>query len=548
MGKRADVYNKKNSIVKRALSEFEKNADGFPVMLWKTKKDGSSNYFNQQWSKYTGQAKIEALGFGWLNAVHSEDRASVSEIFFQANLKQKPFRVSFRLKTASGKFRWAVMTGNPQRNSSGLYMGYAGVISDINDFKKMKNERRSEIATGPRPVSTLSSTLVFNLPHHDRDKASQSKSAFLANISHEIRTPLGAILGFTELLNESISPNDRAEYAKIISRNGKALTKIIDDILDLSKVESGRLELEHVVFDIQALIAEVKDLFMDIVEKKQLTFSIEFDYNIPQKIYSDPTRIRQILINLIGNAVKFTAHGSIKVVVEPSLPKMELKQIKFRIEDTGVGMTKDQSRHLFEPFSQIDNSSTRKFGGSGLGLVLSRRLAKALGGDVWVDSSSLGNGSVFIAIVNATIPENELVESPVIEGYTNDFQTRALKILLVEDSVDNQMLVERVLSRAGMAVEIAKNGQEAVDLVRSNSYDIILMDMQMPILDGYEATTQLRKSGYRKPIIALTAHAMVEERRRTLSVGCDAHLTKPLDFEKLVKTISHFAIEPHSSH
>ncbi len=508
---------------KLARIECDRGLDLSPVILWLSEKDGSCSYLSQQWYKCTGQTPEQSIGFGWLNAAHPEDRQMLSELFFRANLSRKSFSIEFRLKLSDGTFQWMIHAGNPRKGDDGTFLGYAGSMQDIHAQKKAAEE--------------------VILAKQEAKRANQSKSSFLANMSHEIRTPLGAILGFTELLNEASSPQERDHYTRIISRNGKALTKIIDDILDLSKVEAGRLEVEKTSFDIIALISDVRELFSEILENKKLLFAVVFDSRIPNLIRSDPTRIRQILINLIGNAVKFTFHGEIKMNVEPLYLGNKLTQIQITIRDTGVGMSAEQRIQLFEPFSQADNSSTRKFGGSGLGLVLSRRLAKALGGNVWVESSVLTKGSTFVTVVDASASNEAPGGIEVADDEYKKSMSKHLKVLLVEDSPDNQMLVERILVRAGMDVEIAKNGQEAVDLVKTGTYDVILMDMQMPVLDGYAATTQLRKSGYSKPVIALTAHAMAEERRRTFNAGCDAHLTKPLDFAKLVKTISQFAHE-----
>ncbi len=369
--------------------------------------------------------------------------------------------------------------------------------------------------------------------------ASTLKTTFLANMSHEIRTPLGAILGFTELMRDSISSADRAEYADIISRNGNSLTKIIDDILDLSKVEAGKLVLEKIDFNLKDLIDEVKILFMDTVDKKGIEFKTVIDPKMPSTIKSDPTRIRQILINLIGNAVKFTSKGSVNVLTTPIFSERRLVQVQFTVSDTGVGMDSEQATNLFKAFSQADNSTTRKFGGTGLGLALSKRLALALGGDVIIDSSISGKGSVFVATVAANAAKNNYTTAET-KAVTDTPDLTAVQILLVEDSIDNQFLIKKILARYGIQVEVANNGLEAIEKISIKNFDIILMDMQMPVLDGYAATEQLRKNGYKKPIIALTAHAMAEEKRRTKLAGCDAHLVKPLDSALLVKTIVHF--------
>ncbi len=370
-------------------------------------------------------------------------------------------------------------------------------------------------------------------------RASETKSAFLANMSHEIRTPLGAILGFTDLIvNPKTSQEDRVEYSKIIRRNGKALSRIIDDILDLSKVEAGRLELEYIDFNIRVLVEEITELFLESAKKKNVSLNVEIDPHTPDVINCDPTRIRQILVNLVGNAVKFTSRGSILVRLEPVFNEARLSCIRFVIKDSGIGMTSEQAQKLFEPFSQADNTMTRKFGGTGLGLVLSRRLARALGGDVSILNCAPKKGCTFIATAKA---QEVLTSTAVPTEYVTDSSINSelkLKILLVEDSPDNQIMIRRLLANAGMIVDIANNGVEGVEMAGLNNYDVVLMDMQMPVLDGYAATKQLRQDGYTKPIVALTAHAMLEERTRTLESGCNAHLTKPINLRLLIDTIA----------
>lgn len=372
------------------------------------------------------------------------------------------------------------------------------------------------------------------------EHANRTKSSFLANMSHEIRTPLAAILGFTELMNSCENPNERSMFANVVSRNGNALIKLIDDIIDLTRVEAGRLQLERVDFEIRELINEITTLFRTPIENKKLKLHVKIDPRTPDRINSDPTRIRQILINLLGNAMKFTQRGSVSLLVETQFKNGSISCVNFSVTDTGIGMTKEQAQKLFEPFCQADESTTRRFGGSGLGLALSRKLAKALGGEVKIKECIPGKGCTFLASVEAVPAKYETKTSsqPTNSKASPPQRGRIARILLVEDSIDNQMLIKLLLSKAGMSVDVASNGSEGVKMAESNEYDVVLMDMQMPVLDGYAATEQLRQNGYDRPIIALTAHAMIEDRQRSMELGCDAHLTKPLDSKLLVETIS----------
>ncbi len=375
---------------------------------------------------------------------------------------------------------------------------------------------------------------------HGAELATSLKSSFLANMSHEIRTPLGAILGFTDLLRDrGLSPEQRTQFIDTISRNGKALTTIIDDILDLAKVESGKLEIEKVEFSFFELIDDVVDVFREGAKAKHIFLRSNIVGEVPERILADPTRLRQIFLNVVGNAVKFTHEGGVTIKV--SCEEINnLQRCKVSVKDTGVGMTKEQQGRLFQPFTQADNSTTRKFGGTGLGLALSKRLANALGGDVAIENCEYGQGCTFVFsfLVEVVQSRNCIKGDGSKVSSENELAPlTGLRILVADDSPDNQALVQILLKRQGAVVEAAENGRVAVQMATHRGYDLILMDIQMPEMDGYEATKVLRAAGYHKPIVALTAHAMAEERDRSLAAGCTAHLTKPLDRQELVKTV-----------
>jgi signal transduction histidine kinase len=368
------------------------------------------------------------------------------------------------------------------------------------------------------------------------EEANRLKSAFLANMSHEIRTPLGAILGFSEMLKDpSLAPDDKLDYLDIIDRSGKALTKIIDDILDLSKVEAGRLKIETLPVDVISIVHEVVSLLKVQANKHRIQIDVIEPEQHLGKILTDPARIRQILINLIGNAIKFTEDGNIKILVQTSLSQKSV--LKISIVDTGAGISSNQQLLLFRPFSQADNSSTRQFGGTGLGLALSKRLAQAMNGDVYLEKSDLGKGSVFVL----ELPYN--MEKPAVNRNSASAMTspsinlQGLKALIVDDSEDNRKLVERILKKQGVQTTEAVHGAEGVTNAQENPYDIILMDIQMPVMDGLEAIQTLRKHHINTPIIAVTAHAMPEEKERCINAGADAHLPKPINRQEFLRAI-----------
>jgi len=381
----------------------------------------------------------------------------------------------------------------------------------------------------------------------ESERANNLKTTFLANMSHEIRTPLASIMGFAEVLKEkTLTETDKDRFLEMIIKNGSSLSRIIDDILDLSKVESGHLEVENTETAFDHLLFEVLAMFREKAKNKNIFLNLNLSSQLPVRIKSDPTRVRQILINLIGNAVKFTKDGGVTIDIQSEMLAGDQCKFKINICDTGIGLTPDQAERLFQPFTQADNSTTRKYGGTGLGLTLSKRLAQALGGDIRIVKTELDEGSTFAFEFTALItteenrcqiPEN--THPPVTIDLNN------VRILLAEDSPDSQELIKYVLSNHGATITIASDGAEALELARNNEFDIVLMDIQMPELDGYEVTRTLRSENFSKPIIALTAHAMLEERVKTKAAGCDAHITKPLNFRQLVSTV--YYIFQHSA-
>jgi signal transduction histidine kinase/CheY-like chemotaxis protein len=384
------------------------------------------------------------------------------------------------------------------------------------------------------------------------EEASRAKSDFLANMSHELRTPMTAILGHAELLVESRrDPCDNFESVRVIERSGRHLLALINDVLDFSKIEAGQVCVEFTRCSPLAIIEEVASLMRVRATEKGLNFQTTICGAIPETIRTDPLRLQQILVNLIGNAIKFTQEGSVHVLCSLDASTQE-PQLRFAVVDTGVGLTPEQTTRLFRPFVQADTSTTRRFGGTGLGLAISRSLAQALGGDIDVDSHP-GLGSTFTVSVSiGTLKNIPLVEHDQLThrreekkavtkpGSTAPSALAGSRILLAEDGIDNQHLISLRLRQAGAAVELAENGLIAVELslaalAAGRPYDLIFMDMQMPVMDGYSATARLRAEGYERPIVALTAHAMGGDREKCLRAGCDDYTTKPIDNRAMIR-------------
>jgi signal transduction histidine kinase/CheY-like chemotaxis protein/HPt (histidine-containing phosphotransfer) domain-containing protein len=384
----------------------------------------------------------------------------------------------------------------------------------------------------------------------EAERANAAKSNFLANMSHEIRTPMTAILGYSEmLLDPRQSRGDRERCVQTIRRNSEHLLAIINDILDISKIEACRMSVENIPCELPQLIGDVFALVHPRALQKGLQLSVALDGEIPRKIQTDPLRVKQILVNLIGNAIKFTeAGGTVRLTVSRQIQYFS-HTIKFDVTDTGVGMLESQVRKLFQPFTQADESTTRKFGGTGLGLTISKRLAKLLGGDIDVTSTPR-KGSTFSLTVNGGPREGaELIDK--LDDALVDLQSLPQlptvaagslrgRVLLAEDGEDNQELLSAHLRTAGAEVDIAPNGRVAVEKARLGSWDVILMDMQMPELDGYGATTALRAAGFETPIVALTANAMAEDRAKCLAAGCTEYLAKPIERQQLLEMVSRF--------
>ena len=378
--------------------------------------------------------------------------------------------------------------------------------------------------------------------------ASQAKSEFLANMSHEIRTPMTAILGFGDLLLDPRSgEQDKSRAVQTIRRNGKQLLALINDILDLSKIESGKLELERRTCNVRALLRDVLDLFNLRAEERGLSLKSVLVGPVPATITTDTTRLKQALVNLVGNAVKFTEEGGVTLSVRAG-PGPE--EIRFEVSDTGLGMTHDQVERLFQPFTQADTSTTRKFGGTGLGLTITRKIANLLGGDVAV-SSEFGQGSRFsITVATGSLDGVQIVgandpnPSAQADPFSQPFPPLSIdgRVLLVEDGEDNQALLNYLLVAAGADVDLAENGQVGLEMAmdawgRDEAYGVVLTDMQMPVMDGYTLASTLRAKGYTGQIIALTAHAMKGDIDRCLESGCDTYLSKPIDRDDLLREV-----------
>ncbi|WP_419581343.1 response regulator [Stieleria magnilauensis] len=825
-----DITDRKRAEVamRERADQFRAMADNAPTMLWITERDGSCTFLSRGWYEFTGQSEQQGLGFGWIDAVHPEDRERITRIFKQANQRQEAFSFDYRLRRADGKYRWAIDAARPRFNEEAEFEGYVGAVIDVHERKQAEEFRAGqagilEMIANEQPVEEILTELVKSVesqipgsfgsvllldedgqrlchgaaPHlpddynaavdgieigpnagscgtaayqqqrnivsdinhdprwaqykglaqqyglkscwsepifaanrsllgtfaiyfresreptqheqelleanarfagiaidrpraqaelreseeslrdalnaagmgrwradlssgkHTRDAnlnqilgfepvetvgpiedrftlvhrndrevveqawkqtiesegiyeaefrvvrrdqtvrwlrergrfkrreneasgfvtgltqditeqreferslkkarqlaqaASTSKSEFIANMSHEIRTPMTAILGYAELLEEHVNDDLAHQHLRTIRRNGDFLLDIINDILDLSKIEAGKLEVLREYFSPHKLIQDVRSIMEIRARENQLTFTVDYRGDIPSQIESDPKRLKQILINLLGNAVKFTKQGSVSLVVE--LLDGGQPMLQFQVIDTGIGISAEQQRQLFQPFFQGNARVSREFGGTGLGLVISQRLANMLGGGISVQSE-LGQGSTVtlqiaagdLAGVPMGTVAHDAAETDPAEQHNEQRNEQPIPlnchVLLVDDRRDIRLLSKHILQKSGARITEANDGLKALEAVAATesngeAFDIVLLDMQMPNLDGYETAGRLRARGFTNPIIALTADAMQGDMKRCVDSGCDDYLSKPIDADQLIRKIRQF--------
>ena len=450
-------------------------------------------------------------------------------------------------RAKDGSLYWVDTTIVPMRDMNGKIDGYFSLRQDITERKQREAASEQEAAS--------------------ERAASAAKSAFLANMSHEIRTPLNAILGYTAVLgNDELRGNERREHLETIRRNGEHLLGVINDVLDISKIEAGQMTVEPVEVLTVDLFSQVISLMQVRADAKGLALELEFETEIPRTIRTAPVRVRQVLLNLIGNAIKFTEVGGVRVIVGLETDE-DGSTLRIEVADTGIGMTPEQTARVFQPFAQADSSTTRKFGGTGLGLHISRRLSEMLGGEISLNSHPGAGTSFVVRVPTGTEHSAALTsaadawEEMVALRHSEEQQARAAstdaltgrRILVAEDGPDNQRLVRHFLEKAGATVEIVENGRLAVERIEAglasgtDPIDLILMDVQMPEMDGHEATRRIRARGFGGPIVALTAHAMSEERDALLASGCDAFLTTPIVRPLLIETVAGWTTRTRSN-
>ncbi|WP_337190129.1 CHASE domain-containing protein [Alteraurantiacibacter aestuarii] len=502
-----------------------------PAGIIRTNPSGTCIYANDSWLELSGLDEPAALSSDWIAAIHPEDRAEFHAAWMGAIEDRAEHRGTFRFVHRDGSVRWVDMISRPELTDDGILRGTIAVAMDVTRRMLMEGALQSARARAEAAV--------------------EAKSSFLANMSHEIRTPMNGVIGFTELLLASPLDDEQRRQTQLIADSGKAMMRLLNDILDLSKLEAGQMRIASEPTNLRQVIHGCITLMQALATEKQLELTCDIDDAVPALISSDGLRIRQILLNLLGNALKFTSKGS--VTVRACVDPHDGERAIVEIADTGIGIAPERQAAIFSDFVQADFTIARDHGGTGLGLAISRKLAQLIDGEITLESQP-GRGSVFRLTLPAKVLENGAqnqlppdAAAPQLRRFAR--VPRCQRILLVEDHDINQILMKDMLSRIGLDVEIADNGAIAVEAVaraasENNSFDLVLMDMSMPVMSGVEATRAIRAAGHDAaslPIVALTANAFADDIANCLAAGMQAHLSKPIGLQDLESAIAQWS-------
>jgi PAS domain S-box-containing protein len=532
-----------------------------PVSIVITDRNGNIEYVNPKFTEVTGFTTAEAVGNNPRILKSGELSGEAYKTLWDTITSGRSWNGEFHNRKKNGKLYWELASISPVLSDSGEITHFIAVKEDITERKRAEESLRTakmELETLNRQLqSSIGQANQFAL---EAQAASVAKSQFLANMSHEIRTPMNGVIGMTGLLLDTALTEEQKGYTRIIRSSADSLLTIINDILDFSKIEAGKLEMETLDFDLRATMADMVEMFIVNAGKSGLAFDWAIHADTPSLLRGDPGRLRQILTNLIGNAIKFTPEGKVTLAVKPEKEEGGRVTLLFTVTDTGIGIPGDRMDRLFKPFSQADPSATRKYGGTGLGLMISKKLVELMGGTVGVKSEE-GKGSTFW--FTSTFERQTAGEwkSKTPEGVPGPIITRCrmeetkklkLRILIAEDNTINQKVTLGILNKLGFRADVAANGKEVLTALDMIPYDLIFMDIQMPEMDGFEATAAIRlREGDRDshiPIIAMTAHAMEEDRLHCLAAGMDDYVSKPVSPKSLIDAIERQAFRNMSGH
>ena len=530
--------------------DFRALAEHMPILCWVAAADGHIHWYNRRWYEYTGSTPEDMEGWGWQSVHDAAALPMVLERWRAAIASGQPFEMTFPLRDASGRFRPFLTRAVPARGPDGAVAAWYGVNTDITEQIHAEQAlRRAETA-----LRDLNTGLEREVEERNREAnearaqaeaANRAKSDFLASMSHEIRTPLHGVLGYADLLRDADTLTPRQiQQLERLQTSGAALLTVVNDVLDFSKIEAGRFELNTHPFAPAALIDNAISIVRSSAETKGLTLTVAIDPALPPRLVGDQDRLRQVLLNLLSNAIKFTAIGSVALTVKakPSSSAPDRWTLSFSITDTGIGIPKEKAHRLFERFSQIDGTIAREHGGTGLGLAISRSLVELMDGRITLESEE-GRGSTFRVLISLPVaPPVETQSSTSIAPVASG--TAGLRILVAEDVEVNQEIIRAVLERAHHAVDIVADGAAAVRAVQSAAYDLVLMDVQMPGMDGIAATGHIRALPHpaaKLPIIAMTANVLPQQVAQFRAAGMNDHVGKPFKRDELYATIARWS-------
>ena len=497
--------------LRKSEERFRTMANCSPMMIWMTDAKGHVSFRNRTYLEYFGVTE-KTPAFDWSTIAHPDDRDAYAAAFLTALQKREIFHERARLRRFDGVWRWFESRGNPIFDEDGNMVGFIGSSADI-----------SEIYESQQALKELG----------------QRKDEFLANMSHEIRSPLTGIIGYADILLDKLRDPEDIECLNIIKESGDYLIEIVNDILDLSKIEAGKLVLNMEAVNVHLVLAEAQGLMDLRARQKTLSLSLRYEGTLPERIQTDRVRLRQVLINLVSNAIKFTEKGRVEIVARYVDGFLQIEVI-----DTGIGIAPDHQEILFQPFTQADSTNTRQYGGTGLGLTITKRLVDMLGGSISFESA-LGKGSTFRVTIPAGTPHSLKSTDLRSEGVVplDDLPLNNRHVLVIDDKEKIRYILSRYVKDAGGRPETVADGQAALQAVKAASetdpFDAVLLDIHMPGMNGYQVAGMLRAQGFHRAIIALTAGAMVGDREKCLQAGCDDYLTKPINRQEVVRFIAH---------